>query len=74
MKKTIEQILLDSLKDKHVTVYAYINPNPSFSGFVRDLKIKVEWESTYVILSVDTGKEKLEKFEIDFTDYYLEVC
>lgn len=74
MRKTIEQILLDSLKDKHATVY-YGNSNVyNFSGFVRDVKVQTNWDYTSVILSVDTGKEKLEIYEVDLLDETFEIC
>ena len=55
MRKTIEQILLDSLKDKHATVYYGNSDVYNFSGFVRDVKVQINWDYTSVILSVDTG-------------------
>ena len=78
MKKTIEQILLDSLKGKHVTAYGYAGYDNSdvvkFSGFVRGLEIGWTNETAFAIISLDTGKESFEKHEIDLVGEYLEVC
>jgi hypothetical protein len=73
--KTIEQILLDSLKDKHVTGYYLDYPEPSFSGIVHDVRISLglDYDSMVLYLTLNTGSN-LEYFEYALTDIKLDIC
>ena len=73
--KTIEQILSDSLKDKHVTGYYLDYSEPCFSGIVHDVRITLDlaYDSMVLYLTLNTGS-KLEHFEYALTDIKLDIC
>lgn len=72
--KTIEQILLDSLKDKHVTGY-YMNCRvPFFSGIVHDIRILLNFDCDSVVnFTLNTG-DGFEHYEYALKDVKLDIC
>ena len=76
MRKTIDTILLDALKGKHITAYVkgFNNEKPPFSGTVFDIKI-VDSDDTHLEFRLETGAEchVTEEVWLD-TDISFEVC
>lgn len=76
MRKTLDAILLDSLKNKHVTAYVkgFGDGKPAFSGIVVDIQI-VDTEDPHLEFRVETGVEYPISQEVWLdTDISFEVC
>lgn len=72
--KTIEQILLDSLKDKHVTGYYLNYSTPCFSGIVHGVRISLDFEYGSVVnFTLNTG-DGFEHYEYALKDIKLDIC
>jgi len=72
--KKINELLLDSLKNKHVTARNSFLTYPLFSGIVHNIEIESDFQGDYLTFTLNTGTE-LEKRSFYLSDYVtFDIC
>ncbi|HNC58775.1 MAG TPA: hypothetical protein PLP33_25340 [Leptospiraceae bacterium] len=72
--KTIAEILTETLKNKHITIYVPYLDKPVNSGIVKKVTIATSWDGESIVFLLDRGLESFVEAEYFFEDIKIEVC